>query len=186
MIVLKQGEALMERGPMALFGAIIAVGLGPAMWLGAQFGNASDLPAKPPAVTSEHKPQQDRSNGGAAGSAPDDPSVVVDTDPRADIQPLDDDATQPRPAATGAGTTHHKPRPDPSASSASPTPTGADSDDPPTESTDPPPSDGGTGNGGGSGDGGGTGNTVEPSPPAGGGGDTGGTGAGTGTQTPAP
>jgi len=35
----------MERGPVALFGAIVAVGLGPALWVGAQIGQ---VPVAPP------------------------------------------------------------------------------------------------------------------------------------------
>lgn len=57
----------MKRGPMALFGAIIAVGLGPAMWLGAQFGQATG-PTAPPVIGVE----SDRGNApGRAGSAVD-------------------------------------------------------------------------------------------------------------------
>lgn len=40
----------MERGPMALFGAIVAVGLGPALWLGAQLGT-DDVPVRKPSTT---------------------------------------------------------------------------------------------------------------------------------------
>ena len=65
----------MERGPLALFGAIIAVGLGPAMWLGAQFGNVAGTPGQPPAVTV----QQD-SRGGVGAAAPDDQSDTLKTD----------------------------------------------------------------------------------------------------------
>jgi len=38
----------MDRGPIALFGAIVAVGLGPALWLGAQFGHFDVAPPSPP------------------------------------------------------------------------------------------------------------------------------------------
>jgi len=40
-----------DRGPVALFGAIVAVGLGPALWLGAQFGTATAVPARPATVS---------------------------------------------------------------------------------------------------------------------------------------
>jgi hypothetical protein len=152
----------MERGPMALFGAIIAVGLGPAMWLGAQFGNVSDVPSAPPAVRSEHRPDHAQDKGGAAGSAPEDPTAVLDTDPRADIKPLNDPA---RPQRSASNTTtspgKDKPSAEPSESSSAPA-TGDDSSPPPSESTDPadPPS----GDGGGSG--GGDDGPVQPSPPA--------------------
>jgi hypothetical protein len=142
----------MERGPMALFGAIIAVGLGPAMWLGAQFGNANDLPTSPPAVRSEHNPAQNQDKGGAAGSAPEGPTVVVEPTPRANIKPLDDTPA----ARTSSRSTRKapaKPSTGPSASSPTPSPSD-DATTPPTESTDPadPPPGGGT---------------VPPSPPAG-------------------
>ena len=46
----------MERGPASLFGAIIAVGVGPALWLGVQLG-ADDAPAgKPPAIIRQPVP----------------------------------------------------------------------------------------------------------------------------------
>jgi hypothetical protein len=146
----------MERGPMALFGAIIAVGLGPAMWLGAQFGNAGDVPSSPPAVRSEQHAGQNQDKGGAAGSAPEDPTVVLETRPRSDIKPLDD---SPRSHPSASSTTEApgggKPSAGPSASASSPATGDDDTSPPPTESTDPP-----------SGDGGGDDGPVQPSPPA--------------------
>ena len=62
----------MERGPMALFGAIVAVGIGPALWLGAQFGNLDVAPNSPPSVVSEQK--ADKAPGGA-GAAPEEPTT---------------------------------------------------------------------------------------------------------------
>jgi hypothetical protein len=88
---LDQGEgALMERGPVALFGAIVAVGLGPAMWLGAQFGSIGATPSSPPAVSSQLNPSQteDRASGGGAGAAPDNPQVVLRDPPRGDQRPV--------------------------------------------------------------------------------------------------
>lgn len=38
---------------MALFGAIVLVGLGPALWLGAQFAQAGQLPGRPP-ITADY------------------------------------------------------------------------------------------------------------------------------------
>jgi hypothetical protein len=61
----------MERGPVALFGAIVAVGLGPALWLGAQFGSVSVDPVAPPAVVGEQKVDTGKAPG-AAGAAPED------------------------------------------------------------------------------------------------------------------
>lgn len=39
---------------MALFGAIVMVGLGPALWLGAQFAEAGPLPAVRSPISAEH------------------------------------------------------------------------------------------------------------------------------------
>src|SRR3954452_21398231 len=78
------GGALMERGPLALFGAIVAVGLGPALWLGAQLGNVAVSPHTPTNVILEQK--QDA--GGDAGLAPEDPTVEVKTTPRSQIRRL--------------------------------------------------------------------------------------------------
>lgn len=61
----------MERGPMALFGALVAVGIGPALWLGAQFGSIDVAPTRPPTVVSE---QADKAPGGA-GAAPEEPAT---------------------------------------------------------------------------------------------------------------
>jgi len=158
----------MERGPMALFGAIVAVGLGPAMWLGAQFGNATYVPTSPPAVSSEHKPQQNQDKGGAAGSAPQDPTVILNTDPQADIRPLNQETPRALPSASHTKS-HGQPSAEPSATSATPAPTD-DPGTPPTKSTDPadPPSGGG-----------GDGGPIDPSPPADGGGSS---GSGSGTN----
>jgi|SRR6266511_4095875 hypothetical protein len=143
----------MERGPVALFGAIVAVGLGPAMWLGAQFGTTALSPSNPPAATSEQNPTQshDTSKGGGAGSAAD-PSVVLETRPRANYRPLHPTPSA-SPSATRATTT---PTPDQTTSDATTTPTpSAEPSSPPTESTtqptDPPP--------------GSTGDAPPPSPP---------------------
>ncbi|MFI7598925.1 hypothetical protein [Actinoplanes sp. NPDC049681] len=110
----------MERGPMALFGAILAVGLGPAMWLGAQFGEATLTPQRPPAVTVQHNDATEPQGGSGAGDAPTDQTEIVRTEPKAQTRPL-------RPRA----------KPSPSASSVSPSPSESEPSDPPTESTPP-------------------------------------------------
>jgi len=134
----------MERGPMALFGAIVAVGLGPAMWLGAQFGSAIETPNRPPAVTSEQNPQQQNlDNGGGAGSAPEEPAVG--TKPRGNTKPLAPSSGKPSASATGtpgpSGTTtppsDQTPPTGPTKDPGDP-PTGGDSGGPPPS---PPPSD---------------------------------------------
>src|SRR5690349_18985702 len=66
----------MERGPMALFGAIIAVGVGPALWLGVQLG-AVDAVTRPPSTTvREELPAavQNDQGGYGAGEESDDSS----------------------------------------------------------------------------------------------------------------
>ncbi|SFF61884.1 hypothetical protein SAMN05421541_11596 [Actinoplanes philippinensis] len=63
----------MERGPVALFGAILAVGLGPALWLGAQLSVVDLAPSQRPAPVDEQFPGADMDFGGAgAGEMPDD------------------------------------------------------------------------------------------------------------------
>jgi hypothetical protein len=107
----------MERGPVALFGAIVAVGLGPALWLGAQFGSIAVPPAQPTTVVVE----QTQDAGGKAGSAREDPAVEVRTTPRSQIKRL---------SAT--------PSAKPSASaSQTPTPRDEDPTTEPTETTEP-------------------------------------------------
>jgi hypothetical protein len=129
----------MNRGPVALFGAIVAVGLGPAMWLGAQFGAASATPSRPPAVSSERQPTQapTQQEGGGAGAAPEDPSVVLKNKPRSDYRPL---RSTPSPSAS-ASSTAETPDPDestePTEATTSPSPS-AEHSTPPTETTSEP------------------------------------------------
>ncbi|WP_433828730.1 hypothetical protein ACQP2E_05200 [Actinoplanes sp. CA-015351] len=63
----------MERGPLTLFGAIVSVGLGPALWLGAQLGTVNVAPNERPApVGEEQYPATDMDFGGVgAGETPD-------------------------------------------------------------------------------------------------------------------
>jgi hypothetical protein len=98
----------MERGPMALFGAIVAVGLGPAMWLGAQFGESTSTPLRPPAVTVQQNSTAEPRGGSGAGDAPVDQTQVIRTEPKARTETV---RTGPRnkPPATS-------PAPSPSAS----------------------------------------------------------------------
>jgi hypothetical protein len=111
----------MERGPMALFGAIVAIGLGPAMWLGAQFGQVTLTPERPPAVVVNEEVKAPK-GGAGAGDSPDDQPQVIRTEPKADNQPLGS-TRNARPARV-------KPSPSPSESDEPSTP--------PTESTTPP------------------------------------------------
>jgi hypothetical protein len=138
----------MERGPLALFGAIVAVGLGPAMWLGAQFGHAG-TPDRLPTI-SEQSTEQAQEPGGKAGAAPEDPTPIdLRPRPRSDVRPI---TVRPSTSTTTKGRT--VPRP---VSSASTSPSGAPSTSAPasTEPDDPPTEESGNGNG-----------TPPPSPPA--------------------
>jgi hypothetical protein len=73
----KGGGALMERGPVALFGALVAVGLGPALWLGAQIGDVAAPPPRSPVVQSEQKADTAKPRGGeGAGAQPTEPEVA--------------------------------------------------------------------------------------------------------------
>ncbi|GGN67852.1 hypothetical protein GCM10010112_31650 [Actinoplanes lobatus] len=60
----------MERGPLALFGAIVSVGLGPALWLGAQLGAVNLAPSQRPAPVNEQFPGVDMDFGGAGAGDP--------------------------------------------------------------------------------------------------------------------
>jgi hypothetical protein len=124
-----------DRGPMALFGAIVAIGLGPAMWLGAQFGQATLAPERPPAVSVRNDSVQAPRGGSGAGDAPTD-TEAIRTEPKANNQPLKTRKTPP-PATTAS--------PSPSASddpSTPPTQTTPPRDPEPTdEQTDPPPTE---------------------------------------------
>jgi hypothetical protein len=60
----------MDRGPVALFGAIVAVGLGPAMWLGAHLGRFDVAPSGPSVPVDRTHVDTARLVGGT-GTAPD-------------------------------------------------------------------------------------------------------------------
>ena len=87
----------MDRGPLALFGAIVAVGLGPAMWLGAQFGRIDVAPLQPPAYVGEQRSQSAQVVGGSgAQDTSTGHNTTIRTTPQAHVLPL----TTRRPAAT--------------------------------------------------------------------------------------
>jgi hypothetical protein len=133
---------------MALFGAIVAVGLGPALWLGAQFGNVSVTPDAPPAIVGEQRVGTGEAPGGAAGQAPDD----ADDEPsrRSGYLPLSSTPSA-RPSATAEPAAIE---PDDDATTL---PAGEGTDPTPTDDPTTPPAE----------------NTTAPTePPAGGGGDT--------------
>jgi hypothetical protein len=148
----------MERGPVALFGAIVAVGLGPALWLGAQFGRFDAPPPRAPAsVDQQHSDAAQLMGGSGAGDSEtgadnDDP---IRTTPRAHVIPLTTSpSASPSTSHTGPSASASAPD-DPSGSGPSDEPSAS-----PSQSTDP--------SGGGGGD-----NSPPPSPPADGGGNSG-------------
>src|SRR3954470_10110754 len=96
MIRLDTGEVTMDRGPAALFGAIVAVGLGPAMWLGVRLGAVDTTPTRPP-VVGEHTAGPEQLVGGSgAGDSPLDGDETVKATPRATVLRL---TTSPSPRA---------------------------------------------------------------------------------------
>ena len=130
----------MDRGPMALFGAIVAVGLGPAMWLGAQFGESTLSPGRPPAVTVQQNSPVEPKGGAGAGDAPVDQTQVIRTEPRARTETIrtgpkaKPPVTSPSPAPSSSS----EPATDPATSTP---PADDDSQEPSTppveETTDP-------------------------------------------------
>jgi hypothetical protein len=121
----------MERGPLALFGAIVAVGVGPALWLGAQLGAVNLTPGQRPAPVEEQFPGADLDFGGAgAGDLADDgPVVTYSYSPPASPVPklVATSRTSPAPVVS----------PKPPASSAPPTSPSASASSPPVEEEEP-------------------------------------------------
>ena len=129
---------------MALFGAIVAIGLGPAMWLGAQFGQATLSPDRPPAVTTVQQDEVAPRGGSGAGDAPTD-AEAIRTEPKTNTQPLTR-THNGRPVVTESPSPSESEQTStPPVESSSPTASdpGADETDLPTDPTtspdDPPP-----------------------------------------------
>jgi len=124
----------MDRGPAALFGAIVAVGLGPAMWLGVRLGAVDFAPVRPP-VVGEHTAGPEQLVGGSgAGDSPVGADETVKATPRATVLRM---TTAPSPRA------HRTASPTPTRSTTSPTASASPSGTggpttPPTEPTDGP------------------------------------------------
>lgn len=157
---------------MALFGAIVAVGLGPALWLGAQFGKFDTDPSRPPAAVSDQHSGNDQLLGGSGAgdnATDEDATTVIPAKPRSHARPLtrspsakpsastssDPDASA-SPSASSSSDPSHSAEPSTSPSqSADPSgaPSGAGPSDDPSRSPSASPSDQGGGNGGGDGGG---------------------------------
>jgi len=121
----------MERGPIALFSAIVAVGLGPALWLGVQFGSVGVTPHRPPAVSEVDPGGHELLGGrGAGAEATTDDGTVVKTKPRANVRPI---TSSPAPSPSGSPSSAD---PGPSVSPSEPAGNG---DDPKPTPTDPAP-----------------------------------------------
>jgi hypothetical protein len=157
----------MERGPVALFGALVAIGLGPALWLGAQIGEVAVPPQRQPVVQSEQKVDTAKPPGGeGAGAEPAEPAVVPEPKRKARYVPSTE-APSAEPSQS-RGRDDDSPEPE---QSADPSPTEEQttqpSDDETTEPGDDQP-------GSGDDDGGEPGDDTPPDPD-----DPGGVGAGT-------
>jgi hypothetical protein len=128
----------MDRGPAALFGAIVAVGLGPAMWLGVRLGAADVPPPRAPAVVGEHTAGPEQLVGGSgAGDSPLGADPTVRATPRAKVLRL---TTSASPTPSSAKSTSPSPTATSASSSASPSSTEATTEPttPPTETTTEP------------------------------------------------
>ena len=128
----------MERGPVALFGALVAIGLGPALWLGAQIGEVAVPPQRPPVVQSEQKVDTPKPPGGeGAGAEPTEPEVAPEPKRKARFVPATEAPTAGPSQTADAGGDEAEPE-----DSVEPTPTEEQttqpSDDDTTEPADPP------------------------------------------------
>jgi hypothetical protein len=122
-----------DRGPMALFGAIVAIGLGPAMWLGAQFGAATESADRPPAVTVQQNGTP--SGGSGAGDAPTD--TITDQPVTNNQQPRSTRTARTKATTPTASPSESEGSPTPPVRTSSPSPSKS-SGVPPTETTTPP------------------------------------------------
>ncbi|MET0417257.1 MAG: hypothetical protein ABW022_14695 [Actinoplanes sp.] len=159
----------MDRGPVALFVSIVAVGLGPALWLGVQFGAVEIAPVPPPAISEQKPGGQELLGGAGAGSAATaDGEPVVRTTPRSNTLPLTKSASpspssspsadaKPSSSPTQSADPDDDPSPTGTGPAEEPTQPGSDETDDPTippappgaspDPTDPTPDEGGIGAG---------------------------------------
>jgi hypothetical protein len=142
----------MDRGPVALFVSIVAVGLGPALWLGVQFGTVEIAPVRQQPVVSEQRPDgQELLGGTGAGSAATaDGESIIRTTPRSDSRPIprsaspspsgDPATTDPEPTGSPSETADpgDDPTPTDTAPTGEPSQPGTDEPDDPTIAPEPP------------------------------------------------
>ncbi|MEU4694194.1 hypothetical protein [Actinoplanes sp. NPDC023714] len=128
----------MERGPLTLFGAIVAVGLGPALWLGAQLGTVTVAPNERPSTVGEQYPETDMDFGGVgAGETPDQADWIrVFPDPTA-AETSEPPSVKPSTARTSKAVV--KPRPSSPSPSTPPSPSAGPSASDPAVSPSPVP-----------------------------------------------
>jgi hypothetical protein len=136
----------MERGPMALFGALVAIGLGPALWLGVQIGSVSVTPPRPGVVQSEQKVEPPKLKGGeGAGETPDDPEVAPQPKRKQHSTPA---TRAPRAEKSVSPSAQPVESADPSPTEEQTTKPADDESTPPDDPSDDPPGDDGSGSGG--------------------------------------
>lgn len=137
----------MERGPLALFGAIVAVGLGPALWLGAQFGSIQIAPSRPPVVSEQNSGPEQLLGGSGAGDNPaGTENEVIRSTPQADVKQITTAPTGRRQTSPAPERTTDRPRPSPSTTTTGPAPsqssstpaTGGDESEGPGVPPEPP------------------------------------------------
>ncbi len=96
----------MERGPLLAFGTIVAIGIGPALWLGAQLGTVTIAPDQRPNTVGEQLQDNDRDFGGVgAGETADSIDAVTDHTARPSSATPRARATTPPPARPSASPT---------------------------------------------------------------------------------
>lgn len=150
----------MERGPVALFGAIVAVGLGPALWLGVQFGAVEQPPINNQPAVIQQKPAGTELFGGTGAgqttSTPEDHEIRTTPHRNADPvtrapsrkpTPSPSPSAEPEPSKSSSPTTSTDPS-DPASQPASEDPTDPSNGDPsvppdPPENSDAPSDHGG-------------------------------------------
>ncbi|WP_250000840.1 hypothetical protein [Actinoplanes sp. M2I2] len=118
---------------MALFGAIVAVGLGPALWMGVQLGpDPQQAPLRPPVVGQQGAEKAGHELLGGTGAGEQTSKAGIDADPRANVLPLTS-APMAEPSRSASST------PEPSRSTTAPTtePTATTEPTEPTEPADP-------------------------------------------------
>ncbi|GAA4925252.1 hypothetical protein [Actinoplanes utahensis] len=120
----------MGRGPLGLFGAIVAVGLGPALWLGAQLGVVNRPPQQRPVQVEQRIPGVEMDFGGAGAG-----------EPAGEVDPVAPYSYEPLTSPTTTDPPRRRSSPAPAASTPGPARTEPSRMPSPDPSTDPSTSD---------------------------------------------